>query len=84
MTLHEHCCTVWDTIDCYLKELKAKCNAEEITQFEKDIKEDSKDASIIYSHTVDGKLIKSISAGDCKKQKYGYHESGCQHMFVNE
>jgi hypothetical protein len=83
-TLKHHCCGGWDTLDCYLKEVKAKCNAEEIAEFEKHINETNKDKSIIFSESIDGIVIESITAADCKKQKYGYHESGCQQMFVYE
>jgi hypothetical protein len=84
MTLEQHCCGGWDTLDCYMKEAKAKCNAEEIAEVEKHINEANKDKSIIYSESINGKLIQSINAADCKKHKYGYHESGCQRIFVNE
>ncbi len=84
VTLKHHCCEVWDFLDCYLKEAKAKCNAEEIAEFEKHINEAKKDESIIFSVSTDGIVTESITAADCKKQKYGYHESGCQQMFVNE
>jgi len=83
-TLKQHCCVGWDNLDCYLKEAKAKCNAEEIAEVEKYINEANKDESIVYKHSIDGKVIESISAADCKKHKYGYHESGCQQMFVYE
>jgi len=83
-TLKQHCCGNWDSLDCYLKEAKAKCNAEEIAEVEKFINEAKKDESIIFSVSTDGIVTESITAADCKKQKYGYHESGCQQMFVYE
>ncbi len=84
-TLKQHCCGNWDSLDCYLKEAKAKCNAEEIAEVEKRINEtNNKDESFLNELHTNGKVIVVISVGDCKKHKYGYHESGCQQMFVNE
>lgn len=86
ITLQQCCCGSWDAVDCYVKEAKAKCNEQEIDELVKLFEFYTKygGGKGEFTCIVNGEIKSVEILSDCQKLKYGYHESGCQKMFMEE